>query len=114
MTEWQAILVSGGGFLLVTLIGWGGILWQRNRLSGRENGVSSERQDNMEELLSNLPCQDPKYLIEYGEIRQGQEDMQLRMTRLEQTIDKSLESIGERMSNMETAIRLRKRLETET
>ncbi len=36
MTEAQAIIASGGGFILVTILGWSGVLWQRNRLNGRE------------------------------------------------------------------------------
>ena len=73
MTEVQAILFSGGGIMLVTAVGWGATAWRRNRQNGLANGVSVERQDNMEKRLDELPCQDNKYLIEWGMIKQGQE-----------------------------------------
>ncbi len=108
MTEVQAILLSGGVFVLVTILGWVGVLWQRNRLSGRDNGTSAEHISNIDELLSNLPCRDNKYLVEAGMVRQALEDGQLRFTRLEQTIRDSQKAIETRMVNMEEAIRLRK------
>ncbi len=108
MTETIAILLSGGVFVVVTILGWGGVLWQRNKLSGRNNGTSAEHMKNIDELLSNLPCQDNKYMVEWGMIRQSLEDGQLRFTRLEETIRDSQKALEDRMANMEDAIRLRK------
>lgn len=112
MTEVQAILASGGGIIFIYILGWAGNAWHKNRLNGRNSGIYSERQDNMEKRLDSLPCQDSKYMIEWGKVIQGQEDTQLRVTKLEQTVKDSQKDIQNRMGNLEEAIRLRKRLES--
>ena len=112
MTEVQAILTTGSSLGVIYISGWLYNRWTNNRQSGHDSGVSAERQENIEKRLDELPCRDSKYMVEWGMVRQGMEDMQLSQTRLEDKVEKRLTSVEKQMRELYTAIRLRAKIET--
>lgn len=99
MTEVQAILATGAGYIVATGVGFliSRIAINRretkvNRSQAKKEGIKEGTEyqllKQLDERVENLPCQaDPKYMVQQGQMYQKIDDIQLRVTRIEKAIN---------------------------
>lgn len=85
MTEAQALLASGGGFIIINIIGWAWTFYRNGKKDAYYRGVMTEQLNNFEDKFSDLPCQiDPHYSESRGALTQHMKDVDSRLMKLEQ------------------------------
>lgn len=88
MTEVQAILLSGGGFMLINVAGWYIAHLANGRRNAHQEGADSQRLQQVELDLNGLPCQaNPEYMKEQGQLMQQVKDIDDRTKRIEGAVN---------------------------
>lgn len=88
MTEVQAILMTGGGFMIINVAGWYLSHLANGRNHAKEEGASEQRLQQVETGLDGLPCQvDPNYMKEQGQLMQKVDDIDERTKRIEGAVN---------------------------